>query len=161
MIIIPIGVSGSGKTTIGKQLANSLSWKFYDADDFHSAENIKKMQNGIPLEDSDRIPWLQTIRNAIAQWLQENQNVVLACSALKENYRQMLWVDREYVKFVYLKGSFDLIQKRLQKRKHHFMPEQLLQSQFEALEEPHNIVAIDISESPEIIIETIKKALRI
>lgn len=157
MIIILIGVSGSGKTTIGKKLADSLNYQFYDADDFHSPSNIEKMQAGIPLEDTDRIVWLQSIRDAIVQWLQKNQNVVIACSALKESYRQMLSIDRKYIKLIYLKGSFELIQKCLQERKDHFMPETLLKSQFEALEEPSGVVTVDISKAPEEILETIKE----
>ncbi|KST63155.1 gluconokinase [Mastigocoleus testarum] len=160
MIIILIGVSGSGKTTIGKQLADSLNWQFYDADDFHSAKNIEKMQAAIPLEDSDRMPWLQAIADAIAKWLQENQNIIMACSALKESYRQLLLIDRENIQFIYLKGSFELIQKRLQKRENHFMSERLLKNQFDVLEEPSNIPTIDISNPPEKIVATIREILR-
>lgn len=160
MIVILIGVSGSGKTTIGKQLADSLEWKFYDGDDFHPPENIEKMQAGIPLEDADRIPWLQVIRDAIAQWLRENKNVVLTCSALKESYRQMLSINSKDVKFIYLKGSFELIEKRLQDRKHHFMSERLLESQFDALEEPSNAIAVDISSPTEEIVENIRRSVK-
>ena len=160
MIVILMGVSGSGKSTIGKQLANSLEWNFYDGDDFHPPENIEKMQAGIPLQDTDRIPWLQVIREAIAQWLQENKNVVLACSALKESYRQMLSSDSKDVKFIYLKGSFELIQKRLQNRKHHFMSERLLESQFDLLEEPSNAIAVDISSTEEKILENIRRCIK-
>ncbi|MDJ0694070.1 gluconokinase [Mastigocoleus sp. MO_188.B34] len=160
MIIILIGVSGSGKTTIGKQLADSLNWQFYDADDFHSAKNIEKMQAAIPLEDSDRIPWLQTIADAIATWLEENQNIVMACSALKESYRQLLLTDRKNIKFIYLKGSFELIQKRLKKRENHFMSERLLKNQFDVLEEPSGIPTVDISKQPEKIVKTIREILK-
>lgn len=95
MIIILMGVSGSGKTTIGKLLANSLDWEFSDADAFHSLENVEKMRCGIPLTEADRIPWLQDLQTAIQNWLQENKNMVLACSALKQSYRQFLVVDSD------------------------------------------------------------------
>ncbi|QLE55366.1 gluconokinase [Nostoc sp. TCL26-01] len=156
MIILIMGVSGSGKTTIGQQLANSLHWEFRDADSFHSPENIEKMRHGIPLSDEDRIPWLQTLHTAIKNWLQENQNVVLACSALKASYRQFLLLDSNNVKLVYLQGSFTLIQQRLQERQNHFMSEKLLKSQFDTLEEPDNAILVDISQPPEQIITFLK-----
>ncbi|WP_414575015.1 gluconokinase [Anabaena sp. CCY 9402-a] len=156
MIVLIMGVAGSGKTTIGKLLAESLGWEFQDADDFHSPENIEKMRLGIPLDDADRIPWLQDIRNAIAQWLQENRNVVLACSALKASYRQFLVGDRDDIKVVYLKGSDEIIQKRLQERQSHFMSEKLLNSQFNTIEEPNNAIYIDISQPPEEIVNFLK-----
>lgn len=152
-----MGVSGSGKTTIGQLLAASLHWEFQDADSFHSPENIAKMQQNIPLNDEDRMPWLQNLQTAIAQWLQENKNVVMACSALKASYRQFLLLDGDRMKIVYLNGSFELIQQRLQTRHNHFMSEKLLNSQFDALEEPDNALYVDVSESPSIIVERIKK----
>jgi gluconokinase len=105
MIILLMGVSGSGKTTIGQLLADSLHWEFSDADTFHSPENIEKMRRGIPLSDADRIPWLQDLQTAIAHWLQDDQNLVLACSALKASYREWLVVDSS-IKLIYLNGSF-------------------------------------------------------
>ncbi|WP_392535510.1 gluconokinase [Nostoc sp. C117] len=169
MIILLMGVSGSGKTTIGKLLAESLDWKFSDADDFHSPENIEKMQHGIPLSDLDRVPWLQDLRTAIQQWLQQNQNMVLACSALKDSYRQFLVSDSDglcpdgsdRIKLVYLKGSYELIQKRLQERHNHYMTEKLLDSQFNTLEEPLNTIYIDIAQTPEEILQNIRTALAI
>jgi gluconokinase len=161
MIILLMGVSGSGKTTIGKLLAESLDWKFSDADDFHSPENINKMQHGIPLSDADRIPWLQDLQTAIKHWLQENQNVVLACSALKDSYRHFLVLDSDRLKLVYLKGSYELIQKRLQERHNHYMSEKLLESQFNTLEEPLNTTYIDIAETPQTIVQNIRTALGI
>lgn len=161
MIIIVMGVSGSGKTTVGKLLAESLGWNFSDADAFHSPENVKKMRRGIPLTEADRQPWLEALQAAIKQWLQENTNVVLACSALKDSYRQFLVVDRDSIQLVYLKGTYDLIQKRLQERQNHYMSETLLQSQFDALEEPLNTVYIDISQSPQAILQNIKAVLKI
>lgn len=130
-----MGVSGSGKTTIGQMLAESLHWEFHDADSFHSPDNIEKMRRGIPLDDNDRIPWLQSLQTAIINWLQDNRNVVLACSALKASYRQFLVLDSD-IKLVYLQGTFELIQTRLQKRENHFMNRELLTSQFASLEEP-------------------------
>ncbi|WP_066384767.1 gluconokinase [Anabaena sp. CA = ATCC 33047] len=160
MIILIMGVSGAGKTTIAKLLADSLHWEFQDADNFHTPENIEKMSQGIPLKDSDRIPWLEEIGKAIAQWLRENKNVVLACSALKASYRQYLVLDNN-VKIVYLRGSYDTIQKRLQQRQNHFMMEKLLKSQFDTLEEPDNAICVDISQPPEVIVKTLKTTLGI
>jgi gluconokinase len=156
-----MGVSGSGKTTIGLLLADSLNWEFKDADAFHSPANIEKMQHGIPLSDADRMPWLQDLQRAIAQWLHDNKNVVLACSALKASYRQFLVLDNERIKIVYLKGSFEVIQKRLQERHNHFMTEKLLNSQFETLEEPSNTISVDVSEPPEAIVKHLRTLLGI
>ncbi|OUL18928.1 gluconate kinase [Nostoc sp. RF31YmG] len=156
-----MGVSGSGKTTIGKMLANSLGWTFSDADTFHSQQNVEKMRQGIPLSEADRKPWLQDLQTAIKYWLQENKNVVLACSALKDSYRQFLVVDSNRVKLVYLKGSYQLIQKRLQERQNHYMSAQLLTSQFEALEEPLETIYIDIAEPPQAIVQNIRTILGI
>ncbi|ABA24455.1 gluconate kinase, SKI family [Trichormus variabilis ATCC 29413] len=155
-----MGVSGSGKTTIGQMLAESLHWEFYDADSFHSLENIEKMRRGIPLDDADRIPWLQSLQTAITNWLQNNRNVVLACSALKASYRQFLLLDTD-IKLVYLQGTFELIQTRLQKREHHFMNVELLTSQFASLEEPDDVIRVDISQSPQVIIQVIKTMINV
>jgi gluconokinase len=158
MVIIIMGVSGSGKTTIGQMLAESLHWEFQDADSYHSSDNIEKMRHGIPLNDVDRIPWLQSLQIAITNWLQENRNVVLACSALKASYRQYLVLSSD-VKLVYLHGSFELIKDRLQKRQNHFMGVELLTSQFESLEEPNNVIRVDISQNPQVIIQDIKNVI--
>ena len=160
MIILLMGVSGSGKTTIGKLLAETLNWKFSDADNFHTATNIEKMRLGIPLNDADRKLWLEDLQAAIKNWLQENKNVVLACSALKTNYRQMLMID-SCIQLVYLKGSFDVIENRLKARQNHFMTEKLLKSQFHDLEEPDNCICVDVSELPEVIVKKIRTALAI
>ncbi|WP_414571922.1 gluconokinase [Nostoc sp. CCY 9925] len=161
MIIIIMGVSGAGKTTIGKLLADSLDWQFSDADAFHSPENVEKMRCGIPLSEADRIPWLQDLQTAIKNWLQENKNAVLACSALKESYRQFLVVDSERMKLVYLKGSYELIQKRLLERHNHYMSDKLLDSQFNTLEEPLDTIYIDAIETPQVIVQNIRTALGI
>jgi gluconokinase len=161
MIILVMGVSGSGKTTIGQLLAKSLHWEFKDADSFHSSENIEKMRHGISLNDLDRMPWLLAMQQAIKHWLEENKNVVLACSALKASYREYLLIGYEGVKLVYLKGSFELIQKRLQERHNHFMSEKLLKSQFDTLEEPYDAISVDVSESQEKIVQNIITALGI
>ncbi|MBK1988272.1 gluconokinase [Sphaerospermopsis aphanizomenoides BCCUSP55] len=160
MIILIMGVSGSGKTTIGKLLAASLNWEFSDADTFHPSANIEKMRLGIPLNDADRMPWLEDLQTHIKSSLQENKNVVLACSALKNNYRQILIVDNR-VQLVYLKGSFELIENRLKTRQNHFMSKKLLKSQFDTLEEPDNAICVDVAEPPEVIVGKIRKALGI
>jgi gluconokinase len=163
MIVIIIGVSGSGKTTIGQQLAKELNWEFSDADSFHSKANIEKMSHGIPLNDADRAPWLQTIREAINQWLQENKNVVLACSALKASYRQTLLLDSERIRVVYLKGSYELFAKRLDGRKNHYMKQSMLQSQCDTLEEPkpEEAILVDASQTPEEIVQQVLQGGRL
>ncbi|KJH71027.1 gluconokinase [Aliterella atlantica] len=161
MIVIVMGVSGSGKTTIGKQLAASLQWEFRDADTFHSPENVEKMRRGIPLSETDRLPWLKSLQTAIAEWLQADKNVVLACSALKQSYRQYLMLDSDRVKLVYLKGSYQLIYKRLQMRQNHYMSAELLNSQFDLLEEPADAISVDISAPTQVILQTIESALKL
>jgi gluconokinase len=160
MIILLMGVSGSGKTTIGQLLADTLHWEFSDADTFHSLENIEKMRRGIPLTDADRTPWLQDLQTAIKEWLQDDRNVVLACSALKASYREFLVVNSS-IKLIYLNGTFELIQQRLQKRQSHFMNEQLLKSPFDALETPSDAMNLDILDPPTIIVQKLKKIVEI
>ncbi len=161
MIILVMGVSGSGKTTVGKLLATSLGWEFSDADDFHSPENIEKMRHGIPLTETDRIPWLHDLQSALKRWLHENRNVVLACSALKNSYRQSLLLDHDRIQLVYLKGSYSLIQKRLQERSNHYMLAQLLDSQFDILEEPLDALIVGIEQPSATIVQTIRSTLKI
>ena len=153
-----MGVSGSGKTIVGENLAEFLGWEFAEADDFHPQENIEKMKAGIPLNDDDRFPWLQKIQDEIKRNLQKKTNLVLTCSALKAIYREILLVNEESVKLVYLKGSFELIEKRLKARENHFMKAGLLQSQFDTLEEPTGAIIIDISQSVEDIVQEIVKS---
>jgi gluconokinase len=149
--IIVMGVSGSGKTTIGRLLAARLGWDFYDADDFHSPENISKMAKGIPLTDEDRKPWLEALRRKI-EWCQaQNHPGVLACSALKATYRDELIDHDEDIQIVYLRGSFDLIWKRMETRTNHYMKPDMLASQFAALEEPPDALVEDLEKTPEAI----------
>ena len=143
--MIVMGVAGSGKTTVGEALARHLGWNFYDADAFHPAANIEKMANGTPLTDSDRAPWLAALHSLISTSLKENRPGVLACSALKESYRRKLLEGNDGVQIVYLKGSYDLIWSRLSRRKDHYMKPQMLQSQFETLEEPADALTLDVS----------------
>ena len=157
MIVIIMGVSGSGKTTVGQTLAQTLGWHFCDADELHSPAAKDKMNRGIPLNDADRKPWLQALQSTIENWLITGKNTVLACSALKSSYRQILHSDHPQVKLIYLKGSFELILERLKHRQNHFMKENLLQSQFDTLEEPSKSEAIyiDAGQSPQVIVQTI------
>ena len=153
-----MGPAGSGKTRVGKLLAAELSWDFFDGDDFHSAANIEKMSCGVPLTDADRIPWLNAIRDAMLQWQAEGRNAVLACSALKRSYRELLGINAD-VKFVYLKGTYELLRERLRSRKGHYAGEQLLASQLKDLEEPADAITIDAAGSPEEIVAEIRKRL--
>jgi len=150
-----MGVTGSGKTTAGRKLAESLGWKYFDADDFHSAANVAKMKNGVPLNDEDRKPWLESLQRLIQERLANDQPAVLACSALKESYRDVLIID-ERVKLVYLKGDYDLIKARLSARSNHYMNPALLESQFQTLEEPIGALCIDIQSSPGEIVAIIR-----
>jgi gluconokinase len=142
MVVILMGVTGAGKTTVGQALAEQLHWTFADADDFHSAANIAKMRAGISLTDRDRIPWLASLKQAIAGWLAAKENVVLACSALRSAYRQVL-VRSPEVKLVFLRVSRELVAERLAVRQNHYMNPQLIASQFATLEEPAGAVTID------------------
>jgi gluconokinase len=161
MVIIVMGVSGSGKTTIGRALAAALHWRFSDADDFHSPANVEKMTNGIPLTDEDREPWLRTIRMAIEQWKRDEPGHVLACSALKGSYREILEQNDPDVKFVFLHGGFELISQRLKERKSHFFNSALLRSQFEALESPRDALVVDVAKDPQEIINVILKKINL
>jgi gluconokinase len=158
MIVIVMGVVGSGKTTVGRLLAEQLGWGFADGDDFHSASNVEKIRHGIALDDDDRRPWLESIRAAIAGWIAGKRNFVLACSALKRSYRQELSAGPE-VRFVFLKGSPELIAERLHSRLGHFAGEQILASQFADLEEPEAAVTVGIAAPPQQIAAEIREKL--
>jgi len=160
MIIVLMGVTGSGKTTVGRLLAEALGWTYADADDFHSELNIEKMKVGIPLNDADRKPWLESLGQLVRDCLIRNEDAVLACSALKESYRAFLLLD-EQVKLVYLKGDYRVIKERLAQRRGHYMDPALLDSQFEALEEPLEGLRIDASSDPHAIISIIRNGLSI
>jgi gluconokinase len=155
-----MGVSGSGKTTIGSMLSHELGWAFFDADDFHPLANREKMSQGIPLTDEDRSEWLKALQEMIRKNLKEGVSCVLACSALKQRYRDQLAVDKK-VRFVYLHGMYDQIETRMKRRQDHYMPVQLLKSQFEALEEPQDAITVDISLAPEEIVNIICKGIQI
>ncbi len=159
MIIIIFGVSGCGKTTIGKTLGETLKIPFYDADDFHPQKNIDKMRLCIPLSDKDRQPWLNILSKKIKVW-NKNSDVILACSALKENYRKTLKGDNNNVKWIFLNGSFELIESRIQKRKNHFMKPDLLKSQFKTLEIPNYAINISVNQKLNHIVETILEKIK-
>jgi gluconokinase len=154
MIIILMGVAGCGKTTLGKQLALALHCPFYDADDFHSPESRLKMSRGEALTDQDRQPWLEELNRQMKKWEIQSPRTVLACSALKQKYRDLLSQNSE-VTWVYLRGDKAMIQERLEKRQGHYATAQLLDSQFASLEEPQNAIVLDISVSPERLIEAL------
>lgn len=158
LIVILMGVSGSGKTTIGQLLAAELGCGFYDGDDFHPPENIAKMRHGDPLTDEDRFPWLDALRGFALSELEIGRSLVIACSALKEIYRERLQIPGK-IRFVHLRGDFALIEQRLATRGGHFMDAGLLQSQFDALEEPTNAIAVEISDSPAAIVGRIRELL--
>jgi gluconokinase len=160
MIIILMGVTGSGKTTVGRLLAEDLGWTYADADDFHSELNIEKMKGGVPLNDADRKPWLESLRELVRDCLIRHEDAVLACSALKESYREFLLLN-EQVKLVYLKGDYPVIQERLAQRRGHYMDATLLDSQFETLEEPSECLRVDASSDPHAIISVIRNGLRV
>ena len=151
MVIVVIGVSGSGKTAVGSELAARLGWAFEDADDFHAATNVDKMRRGVPLTDQDRIPWIRSLGRAVGEWSADGRDVVLACSALRKCHRDALRAavpDGGRIRFVHLKGSYETIDRRLRLRVGHFMPESLLKSQFDTLEEPNSSEALAVDIEP-------------
>jgi gluconokinase len=160
MIVVLMGVSGSGKTTVGRVLARELGWTFLDADDYHPAANVEKMRRGVPLDDADRRPWLQAVRQRLDAARGRGESVVLACSALKHAYQDYLQSHAPAsIRYVYLSGSEELIRQRLAGRKGHFMNPNLLHSQFEALEPPEHAVRVDVTADPEAVAAQIRRQL--
>lgn len=160
MIIVLMGVTGAGKTTIGRLLAEQLGWPFYDADDFHPQSNVEKMRRGEPLTDDDRVGWLVSLEELIREKLRSETSIVLACSALKASYRSRLLIDAR-VRLVYLKGTRSLIQERVAVRRGHYMNPSLIESQFAILEEPERAVVLDAAGSPEDLVDEIREELKI
>jgi gluconokinase len=160
MFIIITGVAGVGKTTVGQLLAQTLGWRFYEGDDFHSPANIEKMRHGEPLTDDDRRPWLAALRAVIASAAGKNENGIMACSALKRSYRRRLRVSED-VTFVHLAAPPELIQQRLKHRQGHFMSPSLVESQFGALEIPQHALILDASLPPAALVQEVRVSLRL
>jgi gluconokinase len=154
-----MGVSGCGKTTIGRLLSKTKGWPFLDGDDYHPRENVEKMANGIPLTDADREPWLLKLRDSILEHQNRSEPVIVACSALKASYRGLLSEGLEDIQWIHLTGDRRTLESRLNGRQDHFMPPSLLQSQLDVLEDPVDAIMIDISMTPEEIVEAIEVAI--
>jgi gluconokinase len=159
MVIVLMGVSGTGKTEVGTRLALALGGEFVEGDDYHPPANIEKMRSGVPLDDADRQPWLETLSREIGTWLDAGRTVVLACSALKQRYRDILKAGRPGVRFVHLEGDKVLIRSRLAQRRGHYMPASLLDSQFASLEEPADAITVSVQGTPAKIVAEIMKEL--
>ena len=158
MIVVLMGVCGSGKTVVGEALAADLGWPFFDGDDFHPPANVAKMASGTPLVDADRWPWLDRLASDMAAINDRGADAILACSALKAVYRDRLGRAGE-LRFVHLKGDYDTIAARLATRSHRYMPPTLLASQFATLEDPRHAIVIDVRDSISVQVETIRLAL--
>lgn len=161
MVVLLMGVAGSGKTTVGLQLAAQLGWSFRDADDFHPPENVAKMSSGTPLNDRDRAPWLAAIRTHIEAALTRGESAIVTCSALKETYRAAAIPPGSRVKLVHLSGDFNLILERMNARQGHFMKPEMLRSQFATLEPPAQALTVDIAKSPEEIVADLRRQLNV
>ena len=162
MVLVLMGVSGSGKTTVGKLLAGGLGWEYVEADDFHPAANVEKMRAGVPLTDADRRPWLDALRVKVDALCTGGVNAVLACSALKHAYQEYLERDEpDCVRYVYLHGTEAAIRDRLAARQGHFMNPALLHSQFEALEPPADALWVEVTATPEAVVAEIRQKLRL
>lgn len=160
LVVVVMGVSGSGKSTVGSALARDLGWPFHEGDDFHPESNVAKMSRGEPLTDADRYPWLAALHDLIADCLEREQSAVVACSALKQKYRDQLFDGNERTLLVYLRGSYDLIGRRMAARRQHFMKADMLRSQFDALEEPADALVVDVSDDVESCVAAIVRAVR-
>jgi gluconokinase len=158
-VVVIMGVSGSGKTTIGKGFAKAVGWTFEEGDRWHPPANIEKMRAGIPLGDEDRWPWLDALARAIGEWIVADRRTVLACSALKQTYRDRLSGGRPEIAFAYLKGAQETVADRVSRRRHEYMPSTLLPSQFAALEEPVDAIPLDIRRSPRRLVEQLRQTL--
>ena len=162
LVIVVMGVAGSGKTVVGRLLAARLGWEFLDADDFHSAENVALMRQGLPLDDEKRGPWLDRLARLIDAAISDRRGIVLACSALKRSYRGRLGAGRPHVRLVHLDGAETLLRERLEQRTGHYMPASLLASQCALLERPtddERPIRVDIASSPETIVREIMAAI--
>jgi gluconokinase len=159
LVVVLMGVTGTGKTEVGTRLARALGGEFAEGDDYHPPANVAKMRSGTPLDDADRQPWLETLSHEIGAWLDAGKTVVLACSALKQRYRDILKAGRPGVRFVHLEGDRDLVRSRLAQRRGHYMPATLLDSQFAALEEPADAITVGIEGTPDAIVSEIMKGL--
>jgi gluconokinase len=157
--VVLMGVAGSGKTAVGMQVARKLDWIFLDADDFHPPANIEKMKHGIPLNDQDRAPWLQRLHDELQHQMADRHSVILACSALKESYRDVLRDEVSPPTFVYLDVDLETILDRLQHRSAHFFPKELMESQFAALEKPKDAIIIDARKPLEAVVDDVLLAL--
>jgi gluconokinase len=158
LAVVLMGVSGSGKTTVGRILAGRLGWEFLDADDFHSPANVEKMRRGEPLDDADRRPWLLALAAALRERLDRGEGTVLACSALKAGYRDVLHVD-DRVRFAFLSADRPLLEKRLAGRSGHYFDPGLLQSQLETLEVPEDALTLDAERAPHALARDVEQAL--
>lgn len=159
MIVILMGVCGCGKTTVGRLLAERTGWPFHEGDEFHPPENVEKMSRSQPLTDEDRQPWLSAIADEIRATIDREKSAVFACSALKGEYRKKLWQDDPHVRFVWLTGSEQILRDRMAAREDHYMPADLLDSQFETLETPDDVPAVDIDTEPEKITDEVQRVL--
>lgn len=162
MIIVVMGISGCGKTTVGRLLAERLDWPFVEGDDYHPPENVAKMASGHPLTDEDRWPWLHRLAEAMGQWAGQGQNTVVSCSALRRGYRALLRTGAPDVRFVYLEGALDLVRGRMAHREGHFMPLALIDSQAATLEDPTGepgVITVNVGGAPESIVDRIVAAL--
>lgn len=160
MVVVMMGVSGTGKSTVGRLLADALGWSFVEGDDYHPPGNVEKLRAGVPLTDEDRWPWLEALRDRMDAALARGENVVLACSALKHRYQHYLEAhDPAHVHFVWLHGSEELIRARLAARTGHFMNPGLLHSQFQTLEPPEDAIRVEVTDPPAAIVEQVRRAL--